>query len=102
MKRAITETVRRRQYQKKYNKEHHIIPKSIKKAIKESRLAGAKAEATAVEPQLRLGDIPQEELPHIITDLKNQMAMAAQNLEFEKAAMLRDQIQELKKVKRKH
>jgi len=100
MKRAINETIRRRQYQKKYNKEHNITPKSIKKAIKQSRLAGAKIKEEKIK-QLSFKDVPKEEIPHIIADLENQMAIAAQNLEFEKAAVLRDQIQELKKSTKK-
>lgn len=100
MKRAISETNRRRKFQEDYNKKHNITPKSIKKAIKESRLAGAKAKEEKIK-QLSFKDVPKEEVPHIIADLENQMAIAAQNLEFEKAAMLRDQIQELKKSERK-
>jgi len=96
MKRAISETNRRRKYQEQYNKKHNVTPKSIIKAIKATRLAGAKAKEDKVK-QLSFKDVPKEEVPHIIADLENQMAMAAQNLEFEKAAMLRDQIQELKK-----
>ncbi len=95
MKRAIAETVRRRQTQKDYNKKHHITPQSIKKAIKESRLAGVKAKTVATAP--RIADIPKEELPHVIADLENQMEIAAKNLEFEKAAMLRDEITALNK-----
>lgn len=99
MQRAIEETNRRRRVQEKYNKEHRITPTSIKKAIKESRLAGAKAKEQAAAAAPRMADIPREELPHVIADLENQMEIAAKNLEFEKAAILRDEISALKKQK---
>jgi len=95
MDRAIKETVRRRKIQEDYNKKHGLTPKSITKAIKESRLAGAKA-AEPEKRQLSFKDIPKEEIDHVIADLENQMEMAARNLEFEKAAWLRDEITALK------
>jgi excinuclease ABC subunit B len=73
-------------------------PTSIKKAIKESRLAGAKAKEPE-KPELSFKNVPQEEIPHLIEDLENQMELAAKNLEFEKAANLRDEIILLKKDK---
>jgi excinuclease ABC subunit B len=95
MQRAMDETTRRRKIQKQYNKEHRITPTSIKKAIKETRLAGAKAKTE--EPKMpSFKNIPQEEIPHLIEDLENQMELAAKNLEFEKAANLRDEIVALK------
>jgi excinuclease ABC subunit B len=95
MQRAIDETTRRRKIQEKFNKEHRITPTSIKKAIKETRLAGAKAKAE--EPKTpSFKDIPKEEIPHLIENLENQMEIAARNLEFEKAALLRDEINALK------
>lgn len=90
MKRAISETNRRRKIQETYNKKHNITPKSIQKAIKETRLAGAKAAAEITMPAM--AEVPKEEIPHLIEQLQNQMEIAAQNLEFEKAAALRDQI----------
>lgn len=101
MKRAIDETTRRRKIQEQYNQEHHITPTSIKKAIRETRLAGAKAKEEA-KPEISLKDIPQEEIPHLIADLESQMELAAKNLEFEKAAQLRDEIVQLKKTKKKN
>ena len=95
MQRAIDETTRRRRVQEQYNKGHNVTPTSIKKAIKESRLAGAKAK-TPEKPELSLKNVPKEEIPHLIADLENQMNLAAQNLEFEKAAMLTDEISVLK------
>ncbi|PIY95903.1 MAG: excinuclease ABC subunit B [Candidatus Kerfeldbacteria bacterium CG_4_10_14_0_8_um_filter_42_10] len=96
MKRAIAETKRRRKSQEIYNQKHHITPQSIQKAIKEERLAGAKlAEKEVLKLDVKL--VPPDEINHLIKDLKNQMELAAKNLEFEKAAIIRDQIKELKK-----
>lgn len=97
MKQAISETERRRLRQEQYNKEHHITPKTITKAITESRLAGAKisTESIPLIKELKLDKISSDELKHIIADLNAQMELAAQNLEFEKAASIRDQLQEL-------
>lgn len=99
MKRAIKETERRRKSQEAYNKKHSITPQSIKKAIKAERLAGAKLAAEEL-PHFDAKGVPKEEISHLIEDLKNQMELAAKNLEFEKAAVLRDQIKELRKAKR--
>ncbi|MFC1687485.1 excinuclease ABC subunit UvrB [Patescibacteria group bacterium] len=95
MKKAITETRRRRKMQKEYNTKHHITPQTIRKAVKESRLAGQKEKKQA-SPDLKR--IPKEEFPHIIQDLQNQMELAAKNLEFEKAASIRDELQALKEI----
>lgn len=95
MRRAIKETERRRKVQEAYNNEHGITPATIIKAIKESRLSGKK------QDQRRIVDVkavPKEELPHILEDLQSQMDLAAKNLEFEKAAELRDEIEALKNV----
>ena len=60
------------------------------------RLAGAKlAEKEVLKLDVKL--VPPDEINHLIKDLKNQMELAAKNLEFEKAAIIRDQIKELKK-----
>ena len=99
MKKAIKETERRRALQQTYNKKHRITPQSIKKAIKDSRLAGGKVKEEAA--QFSSKDVPKEEMPHLIQDFENQMEIAAKNLEFEKAALLRDQITALKQPKKK-
>ena len=101
MKRAISETLRRRKIQETYNTEHGITPKSIIKAVKDTRLAGSKMKVAAETNQLSFKDVPRDELPHIIADFKSQMELAAQNLEFEKAAILRDQIKALKKPRKR-
>lgn len=93
MKRAIDETNRRRTIQEKYNQEHGITPKGIAKAIEENTLPRSAKED---KPKLDLKKIPQEEYAPLIRDLTSQMDLAAANLEFEKAAELRDLIAEVK------
>lgn len=100
MRRAMAETERRRKIQQDYNKAHNITPQTIHKAISEHRLAGAKAEETVTElpHEKELQKLPKEELAYLVRDLKNQMDIAAQNLEFERAAALRDQLEEVTKL----
>ncbi len=99
MKFAIAETERRRTVQAAYNKKHHITPTGIQKAIRDERLAGAKRELEDV-PDIDIRKIPESEVQHLVKELEAQMEIAALALEFEKAAVLRDQIQELRKASR--
>ena len=98
MKRAIDETERRREIQQVYNREHGITPQSIQKTIHditERVRAVAETEATyAVDSS----DMPRDDILRLIKDLESQMKTAAKSLEFEKAALLRDQITDLRKV----
>ena len=98
MKRAIDETERRREIQQVYNREHGITPQSIQKTIHditERVRAIAETEATyAVDSS----DMPKDDILRLIKDLESQMKTAAKSLEFEKAALLRDQITDLRKV----
>ncbi len=96
MRRAIREVERRRKVQKAYNREHHITPKTIVKAIREDRLSGAKRVEEEVE-HLIPRDLPAAEIPNLMRTLTEQMDLAAKNLEFEKAALLRDQISSIQK-----
>jgi len=95
MQKAIEETGRRREVQEAYNKEHGITPQGIRKAIKDiTERVQAVAETRvpyAVTP------ISKEEMARLIRQLESQMKAAAKNLEFEKAAMIRDRIIELRK-----
>lgn len=93
MERAIAETNRRRQIQSDHNKAHDITPKSIQKSIDEGLRALVPAEE---KPKLDLKKVPKEEYEHLIDDLTRQMDFAAANLEFEKAAELRDVIAEIR------
>jgi len=95
MKNAIAETARRRKIQLEYNKKHRITPSSIQKAISET-ITPYKPKIEAIE---KIGKIPYEEIDRLIRELTDQMNLAAQNLEFEKAALLRDQISRLKEAK---
>ncbi len=99
MEKAISETNRRREIQQAYNKEHNITPRSVKKEIS----AGLRAIIPEKEEvsKLDLRRIPQEELPSLIKELQSQMQLAAANLDFEKAALLRDQITEIKEQGKK-
>ena len=94
MQRAIEETYRRREIQQKYNEEHNITPKSVAKEISKGLRAIIPEKEKSKKLDLR--KIPREELPQIIKELSSQMQLAAANLEFERAAELRDQIEDIK------
>jgi excinuclease ABC subunit B len=92
---AIEEISRRRRIQEAYNKEHGITPQGIKKAIKDiTERVRVVAEARAAYSPT---PISKEEVLRLIKDLEAQMRKAAKNMEFEKAALLRDRIIELRK-----
>lgn len=97
MDKAISETNRRREIQKQYNTEHNITPHSVKKDISVGLRAIIPEKEEAAK--LDLKRIPQEELPSLIKELQSQMQLAAANLDFERAAMLRDQIEEIKQTR---
>lgn len=94
MEKAISETNRRREIQKQYNFEHNITPTSIKKEIS----AGLRALIPEKEKENKLDirKIPKDELPGLIKQLSSEMQLAAANLEFEKAAALRDEVARIK------
>jgi len=94
MKRAMDETNRRRVIQVKYNEEHGIVPASIVKAVHD--LTDSMRATTGEKGKAPLGKMPKDELARLIKELEKQMKQAAQELEFEKAALLRDQILELR------
>ena len=84
MKRAIAETKRRRDLQVAYNTEHHIIPQTIIKPVKEK--------------EVEIKDtkhVPRNEIPNVVIELEKQMRDAAENLDFERAIALREQIKKL-------
>lgn len=94
MKRAIDETNRRRSIQEAYNTEHGITPQSIAKKIEDRMSTGELA--SDKKKKIDLKKIPKDEYASLIKDLSSQMDLAAANLEFEKAADLRDLISEIK------
>jgi excinuclease ABC subunit B len=95
MREAMEETQRRRRIQESYNKERGITPQGIKKAIKDiTERVKVVAEARAAYSPT---PISKDEVIRLIKDLESQMRKAAKNLEFEKAALLRDRIIELRK-----
>ncbi len=94
MKRTIDETNRRRGLQEAYNKEHGITPQGIQKTVEKGIRPDLPEEAKRAK--LDLKKIPKDEYKHLIKDLTAQMDLAAANLEFEKAAELRDIITDVK------
>jgi len=95
MKAAIDETKRRRQIQEAYNREHGITPQGIRKAIRDiTKRVKVVAEARA--PYVAEAPVSKEDVARLIKELETQMKSAARSLEFEKAALLRDRIIELR------
>jgi excinuclease ABC subunit B len=99
MSKAITESNRRRRIQLEFNRTHHINPRTIQKAIKQGiedlqEAEGFIQDLTGLNPD-------EYELNKYISELEYEMELAARNLQFEKAAVLRDKIKELKAIIRK-
>ncbi|WDP89614.1 MAG: excinuclease ABC subunit UvrB [Desulfobacter sp.] len=103
MKKAMAETNRRREIQKKYNAAHGITPSTISKKINEFDYTMADLEtdtaAAAVNEELAAYEGDELDLEDLIRDLEHKMSLAAENLEFEQAALYRDKISELEKMK---
>ena len=91
MEQAIAETTRRRLAQETFNKEHGITPQTIKKKIKDI----APSMGNTVEGH-NMKKIRKDRVKELIRELEEKMEIAVQNLEFEKAADLRDEIEMLK------
>jgi excinuclease ABC subunit B len=96
MQAAIDETRRRRQIQQAYNKEHGITPQGIRKAIKDIT-ARVKVAADVHAVYDASAPLTREDITRLVKELEAQMKTAARNLEFEKAALIRDRIIELRK-----
>ncbi|HSX01771.1 MAG TPA: excinuclease ABC subunit UvrB [Candidatus Saccharimonadia bacterium] len=92
---AIDTTTARRQVQEAHNQAHGITPAGIQKALGERMQAQIEAETADIKP-LNINEIPKDERQHLVKELTQQMERAAKELQFEKAAALRDQIDELK------
>jgi excinuclease ABC subunit B len=93
MERAIEETRRRREIQREYNEEHDLEPTTIDKPVGETNLPGAETDTSGVA-----GVDPDDEqaAEQLLADLEERMQEAADNLEFELAADIRDRIRELR------
>jgi excinuclease ABC subunit B len=101
MKAAMDETDRRREIQVAYNTQHGIDPQTIVKAIRDIGLrlrdvADVEGVNEKAKRPLAAGSLPKDELLRLIKDLEGQMKRAAKDLEFEKAALLRDEVVELR------
>lgn len=98
MKQAIDETERRRQIQRTHNLENGLEPESIRKTIRDinDRIKDVTKETET--PGIPAGELPLEDLTRLVKDLESQMKKAAKDLEYEKAAIIRDQIVDLRKV----
>lgn len=92
MEKAISETNRRRKLQEAYNKEHGITPKTIQKSVRDSIKASIMEEA-----ETKYNISKDESIEDVINKLTDEMLKYASNMEFEKAAELRDKIKELEK-----
>ncbi len=94
MEKAISETNRRREIQKEYNEKHNITPHSVQKEIS----AGLRAIIPEKEKENKLDikRVPKDELPALIKQLTSEMQLAAANLEFERAATIRDEVERIK------
>ncbi len=97
MKSAMSETDRRRKIQEEYNREHNITPKTIEKAIRDViEITHKEDEALSFYKERRPKELTKRELTVYVKQLEKEMREAASNLQFEKAAMLRDLIFEYK------
>jgi len=100
MELAISETNRRREIQVAYNKEHHIEPASVVKSVRDltDRLARDAGAEEGEELRGKASKLEQKELARMIAELEKQMKAAAKELAFERAALLRDQVYELRGI----
>lgn len=105
MQRAIAETERRRAIQLAYNQQHGIVPASIVKQVRDltdrvkaQQALDAQATSAAAAPARAPQELSCAELDKLIRELEREMKQAAKDLAFERAAALRDQIIELRKI----
>ena len=97
MRRAIDETERRREIQKKYNDEHGITPTTIKKAVRDLIAISKAATESKADMEKDMESMSRKELEKLLKELNKRMHKAAAELDFEQAAELRDRIIEIKK-----
>ena len=97
MRTAIDETARRRVVQDAHNKANGIEPASIIKEVRDIT-ENVRQVAETKAPYVAAEGLPKDDLARLVRDLEAQMRTAAKDLEFEKAALLRDQVVDLRKV----
>ncbi len=98
MQRAIDETNRRRQIQLEYNRQHGIEPETVRKEVRETVRAYKVAEEREAYRVVDTDRVAFEDLPLVIDRLEKEMRQCAKNLEFERAAVLRDEILRLRRI----
>ena len=98
MKQSIGETDRRRKVQEIHNRENGITPEGIQKAIHDITERVREISEPETGELITSQDLPKEDITRLIKDLETQMRLASKSLEFEKAALIRDQIVDLRKV----
>jgi excinuclease ABC subunit B len=99
MRKALDETERRRELQQKYNQEHGITPQTVKRNITDLSMAVVEADYLTVPMAAADGaEYKPEQLPEIVAALEAEMKEAARELDFEKAAQLRDRLIALKNL----
>jgi excinuclease ABC subunit B len=100
MEKAISETNRRRETQMKYNQDHQITPVSVKKGIPQALYEVSEGDYLTIPIAAEAGEtyIPREELGPVIKSLEKEMRLAAKEMDFEKAAELRNRIRSLKEA----
>lgn len=94
---AITETNRRRGIQEAHNKKHNIVPKTVTKKLADIR-EETRQTLSQSDIKQKIKNIKASQLPNLLEQLEKDMKKAAENLEFELAAVIRDQIEELKNM----
>ncbi len=98
MKQAIDETYRRRAIQDDYNQKHEIVPESIRKGVRDITEGIKSIAESRARYQVVRQEMSPDDMFRVIKDLEAQMKAVARNLEFEKAAQLRDEIYELRRL----
>ena len=97
MKRAMSEMERRRETQIEFNRDHGIVPESIRKEVR-SLLAPEEAAASGELSTSGLGKYWKDKFPLLLTNLEEEMRLAAERLDFEEAARIRDRIKEIRRT----
>jgi len=96
MRRAMSETERRREIQRRYNEENGITPQTVKRNITDLSMSIYEADYATVPVAAEGAEYQKEQIPAIVAELESEMRRASEGLEFEKAAQLRDRILSLR------